>query len=149
MNEPIIYACSHCGTANRIPAQRKGKRIQCGKCGQPVFPDRPEIGNASGFEQSVMASPLPVLVDFWAPWCGPCRMLGPVLERIAADLRGQIKVVKINIDENPSLAERFAIRSVPTMLLVVGGKIMDTLVGVLPQAALIQKIQPWLDEQAG
>lgn len=149
MSETITYACSHCGTANRIPAQRKGKRIQCGKCRQPVFSDKPETCNATGFAQSVMASPLPVLVDFWAPWCGPCRMIGPVLEKIAAQLSGQLKVVKINVDENPSLADRFCIRSIPTMLLVADGKLVDTLVGALPQAELMQRIRPWLDEWAG
>ncbi len=149
MSESIIYPCSHCGTANRIPTERKGKRIRCGKCGGSVFPDRPEAGDTAGFAQSVMASPLPVLVDFWAEWCGPCRTLGPVLETIASQFSGRMKVVKINVDENPSLANRFSIRSIPTMLLVVNGKVVDTLVGALPQAALLQRIQPWLDNRNG
>ena len=92
------------------------------------------------FEEQVLKEPLPVLVDFWAPWCGPCRMIAPVLEELAGDYSGKLKILKVNVDENPGLAERFEILGIPTMLLFKGGVQVESFVGVTPRAALAGKI---------
>ena len=92
------------------------------------------------FEEQVMKEQLPVLVDFWAPWCGPCRMIAPVLEELAADYHGKLKILKVNVDENPGLAERFEILGIPTMLLFKGGAQVESFVGVTSRAALAGKI---------
>ncbi|MBW2260619.1 MAG: thioredoxin [Deltaproteobacteria bacterium] len=86
------------------------------------------------FESKVMKSDVPVLVDFWAPWCGPCRIVGPVLESLAKEHGGVIKVVKVNVDDNPSLASRFGVRGIPTVVLVDGGTVRETVVGARPRA---------------
>ncbi len=92
------------------------------------------------FEEQVMKEQLPVLVDFWAPWCGPCRMIAPVLEELAAGYRGKLKILKVNVDENPGLAERFEILGIPTLLLFKGGARVESFVGVAPREALVEKI---------
>jgi thioredoxin 1 len=88
------------------------------------------------FDTEVLANDLPVLVDFWAPWCGPCRVVGPVVEAIAQDYAGRVKVVKLNTDENPVTASRYEIRSIPTLMLFQAGKLVDTAKGAVPQATL-------------
>ena len=104
-----------------------------------------DIKNLSldNFDNEISSSNLPVLVDFWAEWCGPCKSLGPILEEISNDLKDQLKVVKVNLDENQDLAMKYSIRSIPTLLLFKGGELIDTKVGLLPKSDLVE----WLDSK--
>lgn len=93
------------------------------------------------FEAAVVKSPVPVLVDFWAPWCGPCRMISPVLDEIAKEKAGKVRVAKVNVDDNPSLATRFGVRSIPMLLVFSGGEIRDTVVGLTNKQNLVSKLE--------
>ena len=97
--------------------------------------------NEASFEKAVIESPLPVLVDFWAPWCGPCKMIGPVLDEIAKENGDRFRIAKVNIDDEPALQQRFAIREVPTLLFFEGGKLRDQIVGVVPKKTIVQKLE--------
>ncbi|MBM3580092.1 MAG: thioredoxin [Alphaproteobacteria bacterium] len=99
-----------------------------------------EISDSS-FQQDVLSSKLPVLVDFWAPWCGPCRQLSPVIDEVAKDFVGKLEVVKCNVDENPETPSKYMVRGIPTLIIFKDGKIADTKVGSLPKAALIEWIK--------
>ena len=101
-------------------------------------------GNDNNFEQEVLKSELPVLVDFWAPWCGPCRMVGPVVEQLAEQYAGKIKVVKINTDDNQEVSMKYGIRSIPTLGIFKGGNIVDGVVGAVPKQHLESKLLPFL-----
>lgn len=98
----------------------------------------------SSFEQDVLSSEVPVLVDFWAPWCGPCRMVAPVVDEIAEQYDGKIKVVKLNTDENPNVASQYGIRSIPTLMIFKGGQRVDVVVGAVPKATLANAIEKYL-----
>ncbi|MGD1808372.1 thioredoxin [Dapis sp. BLCC M126] len=100
----------------------------------------------SSFSQEVLESNVPVLVDFWAPWCGPCRMVGPVVDEIAGQYEGQIKVVKLNTDENPNVASQYGIRSIPTLMIFKGGQRVDMVVGAVPKTTLAQTLEKHLNE---
>lgn len=97
------------------------------------------------FSRDVLQSEIPVLVDFWAIWCGPCKMIGPIVEEIAAEKSGKIKVAKVNVDENRQVANQFGIRSIPTLLLFKQGKVVEQIIGVLPKPTLLNKIEPHLE----
>ncbi|MGM0689808.1 MAG: thioredoxin [Bacillota bacterium] len=98
----------------------------------------------SQFDQEVMKETLPVLVDFWAPWCGPCKMLGPILEELAAANDSRLKVVKVNVDENPDLAQKYEVMGIPTMFLFKGGQVIDSFTGAMSKAALTEKIDKYI-----
>ena len=101
-------------------------------------------GTDSNFEQEVLKSDVPVLVDFWAPWCGPCRMVGPVVEEIANETVGKLKVVKVNTDENINVASQYRIMSIPTLGIFKNGKLVDAVIGAVPKSQLVSKINPYL-----
>jgi thioredoxin 2 len=128
----VHAACTHCGQVNRLPARRLGDDPTCGRCKQTIFPHRPVEVSGATWRKEVETSPLPVLADFWASWCGPCHAVAPALERIADQRASRLKVVKVNIDQNQDLAARYGVRSIPTMIVLRGGREVDRMVGALP-----------------
>ena len=134
----VIAACANCGTKNRIAYERLGDAVQCGQCKQSITaPNEPiEVRQAVDFDRLVAKSSLPVLVDYWAPWCGPCRMVAPELQKVAARQAGQAIVVKVNTDELSDLGQRFGIRSIPTLAVFGGGKELARESGARPAEAI-------------
>ena len=122
MSEPIIVVCTHCHAANRIPADRLADGGTCGKCKTRLFSGEPVELNATNFDRHVGHSGIPVLVDFWAPWCGPCRAMAPAFAQAARQLEPEVRLVKVNTEEEQQLAARFGIRSIPTLALFRDGR---------------------------
>lgn len=120
----VIVECPACGKKNRLAYERLGDAVQCGQCKQALrAPGEPiEIHQSADFDRLIGQSSLPVVVDYWAPWCGPCRMVAPELQKVAARQAGQAIVVKVNTDELSDLGQRFGIRSIPTLAVFEGGK---------------------------
>jgi thioredoxin 2 len=137
-----IVACAHCGKRNRVPASAGGTP-SCGNCHQPL----PWIVDAGDddFAEVAERSPVPVLVDLWATWCGPCRMVSPALERIATARAGRLKLVKVDVDAAPRLSQRFEVRAVPTLMVLRDGTVLARQPGAAPEPALIS----WLDGVLG
>ena len=140
--EQPLVRCRNCGRQNRVRPAASGVP-HCGVCGA-TLPWLTEAGEAD-YAAVVEQSALPVLVDFWAPWCGPCRIVSPVVEQIAQDRPGRLKLVKINSDTAPSLSQRFGIRGIPTLLLLDHGKEVARIVGAHPAPTLNE----WVDGQLG
>ncbi|HET7636440.1 MAG TPA: thioredoxin [Candidatus Limnocylindria bacterium] len=135
-----VLTCANCGAKNRIRPAARGVPT-CGKCGQPLpwLVDATDASFAAEADASV-----PVVVDLWAPWCGPCRFVSPILAEMARDYRGRLKVVKVNVDQNPGLARRFEASSIPTMVVLQGGKPVDRIIGAMPKEQLVARISPHL-----
>jgi len=143
--ENFIVKCNNCGSKNRISKNRLNDRPVCGKCHEPlplnqVYGHPVKITDQS-FENEIMRYPGTVLLDCWAPWCGPCKSIAPVLEQLAAEYAGRVKIAKLNVDENPQTATKFGIRSIPTMILFKNGKVVDTLIGALPKSEIEKHIK--------
>ena len=142
-----VVACDKCGAKNRVdPAGASGRLAKCGKCGEPLRTqtkapaDKPIIVRDDTFEREVVNAAGTLLLDCWAPWCGPCRIVGPIMEQLAAESNGRYRIAKLNVDENPRTAVQFQIQSIPTMLIFKDGKLVDRLVGALPKPAIAARL---------
>ncbi len=137
----VIVECPSCGQRNRTPFT--ATQTRCGKCKAPIAPlaEPVEMSSAAAFDAAVAQSPLPVVVDFWAPWCGPCRMVAPELARVASAHAGEYLIVKVNTDAIPELGERFGIRSIPTMAVFNRGREVGRTTGARPAADIEAFVQ--------
>ena len=140
----IIIQCNKCGAKNRIPRNRTNDRPSCGRC-HNIIPmtdiyDRPVDVSDNTFNEKVVLHSGPVVVDCWAPWCGPCRMIAPALEELAKEYAGKAKIVKLNVDENPLTASKYSVQSIPTLLFFRAGKLINTLVGAVPKQNIEEHI---------
>ena len=145
MADVMTIRCGSCGAANRVPRDKlaQGLQAKCGSCKQPLPAPgaAPLVVTDATFAAEVEGSPLPVLVDAWAAWCGPCRMIAPAIDELAAELGGSVRVAKLNVDENPATAGRFDIRSIPTLLVMAGGREVDRIVGAQPKQAIRARLE--------
>ena len=142
-----LIRCPSCGATNRVAADRMspGREPVCGRCKTPLSGSDSQHSPVSvtdaTFAAEVERSPVPVLLDLWAPWCGPCLSLAPAIEQLASELAGKVKVAKLNIDESPSTAARFGVRSIPTMLVFKDGREVDRLVGLQSKSAILARLR--------
>lgn len=139
MTDSSVVACRNCGRRNRVPAATERGTPRCAQCHQPL----PWIVDADDatFATTADQSSIPVLVDLWAPWCGPCRIVSPALEELAGEYAGRVKLVKVDVDQSPATSQRFQAQSIPTLLVMHDGQVVDRQIG----AASIDALRAWLE----
>jgi thioredoxin 2 len=135
--DALHVGCPHCGATNRLPTSRVTDDPVCGRCGKALLEGVPVELSDANFDAVVAKTELPVLVDFWAPWCGPCRMMAPAFAQAAAQLKGRALLVKVNSDENPGLSQRFGIRSIPTLVRLQQGRETQRQSGAVPVGSIV------------
>lgn len=141
MTESLHVACPNCATLNRMPASRLGQPGKCGQCGQPLFQGHPLTLTGRNYAAHAERADLPLLIDFWAAWCGPCRMMAPVFEKAATELEPVVRLAKLDTEGEPALAARFGIRGIPTMVLVHKGREVARTSGAMPLPALVNWVR--------
>lgn len=131
MSGTLHIVCGRCGQINRVPTDRPAERARCGACHMELFAGHPVEVAEADFDRHITRNDIPVLVDVWAPWCGPCRVMAPMFEQAAAALEPDVRLLRLNSDEAPELSTRLGIRSIPTLLLFQGGKVLARTSGVM------------------
>ena len=127
--------CASCQALNRLPDDRSADGAKCGRCGHDLFDG--DVINATGATlDKLLKDDLPVVVDFWAPWCGPCKAIGPVIDELAAEFEGKVVIAKMNVDDNPATPGKFGIRAIPTLILFKGGEVVDQITGAVGKSQL-------------
>jgi len=144
MSEPLQVVCPHCHVTNRVAPARLADGAVCGKCKQALFAAHALELDGASFERHVAASDIPLVMDFWAPWCAPCRMAAPILEQVGRQQAGKLVVLKVNTDEHPEPSNRLGIRGIPTFIVFKDGREAARQAGVLPGAAMSQ----WVERSA-
>ncbi len=136
--DTLNAVCPRCGAVNRIPAARRDESPQCGRCGDPLFPGEPVALATDAWDRFTTRNDLPVLVDFWATWCGPCRAMAPQFEQAARRMAGRVQFAKVDTDAEPELAARYGIRSIPTLVLLKDGREVRRASGAMSASQLEQ-----------
>ena len=141
MSENLHIVCPHCSSVNRIPQVRLADRPKCGKCHRHLFDGHPLELTSRNFQVHMQRNDIPLLVDFWAPWCGPCKMMAPAFEQAAAQLEPQVRVAKLNTENEQAIGAQFGIRSIPTLALFRGGRELARQAGAMGHADIIRWVQ--------
>ena len=144
MNDKTHVVCTSCHAVNRLPRSRLAEAPKCGKCGEPVFAGKPAELTDASFETHISRSDIPVVVDFWAPWCGPCKMMAPAFEQAAGELEPKARLAKLNTDAEQGTAARFNIRSIPTLVMFRNGQEIARQPGAMSAADIVR----WVDANA-